>query len=362
MMSSQIKRSMVQLFVKTNLPDIGTVRVHVRDEKDRNDCIDDSIFSCSELSSFVSRQTNIEKDRFYLTTLGGNKSLSYRLGDDKGVLDLLCDNYNGNGCCDRGSDVWEGTTLEMKMRILGGIDFQHREGSKIGSGGMQSESQAALERRERLRKLALESIDISKDPYFMKNHLGTFECKLCLTLHKNEGNYLAHTQGKRHQANLSRRAAQEEKNLLKVAPKEEEVKTNKSIKIGRPGYKVLKSRDSKTNQRTLSFEIDYPESAEGIQPRHRFMSAYEQKVEAPDRDFQFLLVACAPYETIGFKIPNEPIDRNEGKFFTRWDADTHKFVLTLMFLEGEDAVNALKVSTAASAPRPVIRYTDRFDK
>ena len=40
----------------------------------------------------------------------------------------------------------------------------------------------------------------------MKNHLGQYECKLCLTLHMNEGNYLAHTQGKRHQYNLGRRA------------------------------------------------------------------------------------------------------------------------------------------------------------
>ena len=48
------------------------------------------------------------------------------------------------------------------------------------------------------------------DPYFMKNHLGSFECKLCLTLHTTEGNYLAHTQGKRHQQNLGRRAAREE--------------------------------------------------------------------------------------------------------------------------------------------------------
>ena len=36
----------------------------------------------------------------------------------------------------------------------------------------------------------------------MKNHLGSYECKLCLTLHNNEGSYLAHTQGKKHQANL----------------------------------------------------------------------------------------------------------------------------------------------------------------
>lgn len=35
------------------------------------------------------------------------------------------------------------------------------------------------------------------------------ECRLCLTLHPNEGNYLAHTQGKRHQQNLAKRAAKE---------------------------------------------------------------------------------------------------------------------------------------------------------
>ena len=55
----------------------------------------------------------------------------------------------------------------------------------------------------------------------MRNHLGTYECKLCLTLHNTEvaiyimiwcipscqdmffqGSYLVHTQGKKHQSNL----------------------------------------------------------------------------------------------------------------------------------------------------------------
>ena len=58
---------------------------------------------------------------------------------------------------------------------------------KIHGLGQLSDSQAAVESRERLRKLALETIDISKDPYFMRNHLGSYECKLCLTLHNNEG-------------------------------------------------------------------------------------------------------------------------------------------------------------------------------
>merc|ERR550537_522419 len=51
----------------------------------------------------------------------------------------------------------------------------------------------------------------------MRNHLGTYECKLCLTLHTNEGSYLAHTQGKKHQVNLARRA-QKEKQEAVVMP------------------------------------------------------------------------------------------------------------------------------------------------
>lgn len=117
--------------------------------------------------------------------------------------------------------------------------------------------------------------DLTQDPYFLRNHLGSYECKLCLTLHTNEGrrstlttgtassshiqshrhggstftdsqivnhvlsiitcsvarfhlsfflkssrgqaplfkhltgSYLAHTQGKKHQINLARRAARE---------------------------------------------------------------------------------------------------------------------------------------------------------
>jgi splicing factor 3A subunit 2 len=135
--------------------------------------------------SFTSRLSllmGIPSSVFYLTTNGGGKSLS-RYEPNQLLSEILED----------------GSVVEMKYRLCGGIDFQHREGSKIGSGGNLSESHAAMERKERLRKLALETIDITKDPYILRNHLGTFECKLCLTLHNNEGNYLAHTQGKRHQ-------------------------------------------------------------------------------------------------------------------------------------------------------------------
>ena len=119
------------------------------------------------------------------------------------------------------------------------MDFQNRIGSKTGGGGPTSYSESNRDRRERLRKLALETIDIAKDPYFMRNHLGTYECKLCLTLHNNEGSYLAHTQGKKHQSNLSRRAAKEAKKQLTLPALEKpRVEIRKFVKIGRPGYKV----------------------------------------------------------------------------------------------------------------------------
>ncbi|XP_073452599.1 splicing factor 3A subunit 2 [Aquarana catesbeiana] len=212
------------------------------------------------------------------------------------------------------------------------MDFQHRAGGKTGSGGVASASESNRDRRERLRQLALETIDINKDPYFMKNHLGSYECKLCLTLHNNEGSYLAHTQGKKHQTNLARRAAKEAKEApAQPAPEKVKVEVKKFVKIGRPGYKVTKQRDSEVGQQSLLFQIDYPEIAESIMPRHRFMSAYEQRIEPPDRRWQYLLMAAEPYETIAFKVPSREIDKIEGKFWTHWNRETKQFFLQFHF-------------------------------
>lgn len=137
----------------------------------------------------------------------------------------------------------------------------------------------------------------------MRNHLGSYECKLCLTLHTNEGSYLAHTQGKKHQDNLKRRAAKEAaENPQQPQLAQPRVDIKKFIKIGRPGYKVTKQRDPNTQQNSLLFQVDYPEIADDVAPRHRFMSAFEQKLEAPDKAWQYLLVAAEPYETISFKV------------------------------------------------------------
>ena len=210
-------------------------------------------------------------------------------------------------------------------------------GAKAGSGGVASDSQAKVDRRERLRQLALQTVDLTKDPYFMKNHLGSYECKLCLTVHNNEGNYLAHTQGKRHQQNLARRAAKDAAHNPVLPMASRSIKPMKTVKIGRPGYRVTKQLDPEISQRSLLFEIEYPEIERGLQPRHRFMSAYEQRVEAPDREWQYLLCAAEPYETIAFKIPNQEIDKDPSRFQTSWDDDSKTFRLQLYFKAAADA-------------------------
>lgn len=86
----------------------------------------------------------------------------------------------------------------------------------------------------------------AQDPYILRNHLGGLECRLCLTLHTNEGSYLAHTQGKKHQTNLARRAAKDNydptgfaaQQALQVQAQKMAVATKSFIKIGSPGYQV----------------------------------------------------------------------------------------------------------------------------
>ncbi|KAJ1844080.1 CWF complex protein sap62 [Coemansia sp. RSA 2703] len=214
------------------------------------------------------------------------------------------------------------------------MDFQNRAGSKPGAGAPMSQSESNVARRERLRKLALETIDIDNDPYFMRNHLGSYECKLCLTMHNNEGSYLSHTQGKKHQANLARRAALDARENENAAPAKSALqpKIKKTVvKIGRPGYKVTKVRDPQTKQFGLLFELTYPEVTDETKPRHRFMSAYEQHVEVPNRQFQYLLFAAEPYETIGFKVQNREVDMRPGKLWSHWDKDTRKFTMQFFF-------------------------------
>ena len=248
------------------------------------------------------------------------------------------------------------------------MDYQNRAGSKFGGGGVASYSSTNADRRERLRKLALESIDPEKDPYCFRNHLGSFECRLCLTVHQNDGSYLVHTQGKKHQTNLARRAAKEEKDAGNAAAARIDPATGlpvaalgfglsslatganragraPGIKIGRPGYKVTKIRDPVTRQLGLLLQLQYPScqasSDDGLSPRWMVMNAFTQRVEEPDRNFQYLCVAAEPFETVAFKIPARELDRREGRQFEFWDKDGREFWVQIMFMtERQERFNA----------------------
>lgn len=213
------------------------------------------------------------------------------------------------------------------------MDYQNRPGGKTGSGGVASSSETHYDRRERLRQIAAETIDLARDPYFMRNHLGSYECKLCLTLHNNEGSYLAHTQGKKHQSNLARRAAKEAKDSPSLPnPAKQRRDLKKFIKIGRPGYRITKQWDPENEQQSLLFQIDYPDIAKDVKPLYRFMSAYEQKKETPHRNWQYLVCAAEPYETIAFKIPSREVDKNPLKFFTVWNDQSKQYFIQIPFV------------------------------
>jgi splicing factor 3A subunit 2 len=187
-----------------------------------------------------------------------------------------------------------------------------------------------------LRKLALETIDLAKDPYILRNHLGGLECRLCLTLHTNEGSYLAHTQGKKHQTNLARRAARDAKDTqLMIAPTQSNVQRKVFLKIGRPGYRVTKVRDKDTGKEGMMVQVHLPQIKADVIPRRRFMSAWEQKREPPNKAYQYLIVAAEPYETIAFRIPAREIEDEADDAgywnWSYWDPDTKQYSFQFMF-------------------------------
>ena len=114
-----------------------------------------------------------------------------------------------------------------------------------------------------------------------------------MTLHTNEGSYLAHTQGKKHQTNLARRAARDAKDTqLMIAPSQSTQQKKVFLKIGRPGYRVTKVRDTDTGKEGMMVQVHLPQIKEDVLPRRRFMSAWEQRKEPPNKAYQYLIVSC----------------------------------------------------------------------
>lgn len=59
----------------------------------------------------------------------------------------------------------------------------------------------------------------------------------------------------------------------------------------RSGYKVTKIREPEEPHRLgLLFQVNLPEIKADVRPMRRFMSAFEQRREIPNRALQYLLV------------------------------------------------------------------------
>lgn len=84
-------------------------------------------------------------------------------------------------------------------------------------------------------------------------------------------------------------------------------------------------------QESLLFQIYYPEVTEGIMLHYHFLSAYWQKINPPDRCWQYLLMAAVPYDTIAFKVLSREIDKAKGNFCTHWYWKTKPFFLHFHF-------------------------------
>jgi splicing factor 3A subunit 2 len=132
---------------------------------------------------------------------------------------------------------------------------------------------------------------------------------------------------------MAKRAAMEAAEKEMAPAPQKRVAIRKTVKIGRPGYRVTKQFNPEDGTKSLLFQIEYPEISDGEKPRHRFMSAIEQRKETTDWRYQYLLFAAEPYETICFKIPNMEVDnsKKDVHLFRHWDQDGKVYSLQIPF-------------------------------
>lgn len=141
--------------------------------------------------------------------------------------------------------------------------------------------------------------------------------------------------------------------MLAPAP---EMPKKQFVKIGRPGYRITKIRepdlppgvddDGTLGRVGLLFEVSLPEIKADVVPLHRFMSSFEQRKEAPNRAWQYLMIAAEPYETIAFKLQSRDIDRSarltlpgvpvpteheEPGTWSHWDPRSHVYTIQVLF-------------------------------
>ena len=227
---------------------------------------------------------------------------------------------------------------------------------------MLSSHQVKLHNKRQLGELTREQVDLSKDPYFRKNNLGAFECRLCGTNHLSEASYFSHTGGRRHTFNLSKRMQLESaktvgaESLLSPPPVPggslsaalgaagSGSKQRRQPRIQIAGDAVVYTRGQAPREvpksryqlhkatKTLVITVECPKIDPGLSPQHRLISAVEQTVESPqDLFWQYLVIAAPPYLNIAYKIPASFLKPQEHTIHRAWDIVKRVFQLTIEF-------------------------------
>jgi len=165
--------------------------------------------------------------------------------------------------------------------------------------------------------------DDPKDLTFQHSS-GSVECKVCLSIHPSYAAYYAHAQGKRHQQILK---SLESKNQGATPP----IPVTKTFKsVGIPQYDIVKIRDPDTLQLGVRLQLTLDKIKTGVEPEFRLMSAYEQTIDEVNTNYQYLVVAAEPYDSVALRIPASPID--EARTFAHFRKDKTYYV-QLLFQE-----------------------------
>lgn len=250
------------------------------------------------------------------------------------------------------------------------MDYSGRVNSKKGSGGVAGTAETNVHVKRRIRELlATNVLDLDSDPYVFRSHLGSLECRLCLTVHKNEALYISHLGGRKHQRNLEARRVLDEKRLNLNTLSERAalvVSINNTPKrswdsTGQPAFTITKVRDPETLRLGLSMKFAYPKAV--TEPIFRIMSYYElssraqkqcrqymerktgMETEITDKECarsQYLVVSAEPYENVCLVIPNtREIDFPPQRLSTNhamspsywwfWDQDSKDFFLQFLY-------------------------------
>ncbi|EQC31164.1 hypothetical protein SDRG_11091 [Saprolegnia diclina VS20] len=144
---------------------------------------------------------------------------------------------------------------------------------------------ANVARRERLRRLALETVDLVANPNILVQQLVGFECRLCASWHANEAQYMAHTRDAGHQYNLLARTS-----------------ADRMLPPGRPPmrrpttYTMTTRRDPDTQANIAHIQVFCPWS----------QGDFECKVDS-DGDKQYLRAHCTGHEVVDIDLSHHGV-------------------------------------------------------